>query len=107
MKDRNRQREAHLGLTNSLPEDLVEDWESLCVAWERAPYPKERAVDGSKLVNPFTIQRECKFLCEHLTWLANCSDISHDTISGGSGACIGGQEYGGEGHCVPQPDKTG
>lgn len=60
LKDRNRQREAHQGLTSSLPEDLVESWEELCVAWENAPYPKNYRPDGSKIVNPFEVKRECK-----------------------------------------------
>lgn len=61
LQDRNRQREAHRGLTNSLPEDLVSKWESICVTWENAPYPKEITVDGSKVVNPFLVRRECEF----------------------------------------------
>lgn len=60
MKDRNCQRVAHQGLTNSLPKDLVSKWESICEAWERAPYPKEKAADGSNLVNPFSVKRECE-----------------------------------------------
>lgn len=62
LKDRNRQREAHQGLTNSLPEDLVQSWEGICLAWENAPYPKDRNADGSKLVNPFSIRRECEYI---------------------------------------------
>ncbi|KAE9403518.1 hypothetical protein BT96DRAFT_1080167 [Gymnopus androsaceus JB14] len=61
MKDRNCQRVAHQGLTNSLPKDLVSKWESICEAWERAPYPKEKAADGSNLVNPFSVK------CEYMT----------------------------------------
>lgn len=62
--DRNRQREGHQGLTNSLPEDLVTQWEDICEAWERAPYPKDKAPDGSKLLNPFSVKRECEYRFE-------------------------------------------
>lgn len=61
IQDRNRQREAHQGLTSSLPQDLVSQWETICQIWERAAYPKEKAADGSKLVNPFSVKRECEY----------------------------------------------
>ncbi|KAE9382325.1 hypothetical protein BT96DRAFT_845622, partial [Gymnopus androsaceus JB14] len=58
LKDRNCQREAHQGLTDSLPPDLVDKWNGICVAWENAPHPKEVAEDGLKIVNPFSVKRE-------------------------------------------------
>ncbi|KAE9401895.1 hypothetical protein BT96DRAFT_991729 [Gymnopus androsaceus JB14] len=57
-KDRNRQCEAHEGLTESIPKDLVDEWECICETWENAPYPKKKAQDGSALVNPFAVRRE-------------------------------------------------
>lgn len=66
MKDRNCQREAHEGLTKSIPQDLIHEWERICKTWEDAPYPKELADDGSKLLNPFAVKRECTFLFPYL-----------------------------------------
>ncbi|KAK7024168.1 hypothetical protein VNI00_016546 [Paramarasmius palmivorus] len=40
IRDRNLQREAHQGLTDNLPEDLIGEWEEMCVKWENQPYPK-------------------------------------------------------------------
>lgn len=68
LQDRNRQREAHQGLTNSLPEDLVREWDIICVAWENAPYPKEKMADGSSVVNPFSVTRECEFVVRLCVW---------------------------------------
>ncbi|KAE9394197.1 hypothetical protein BT96DRAFT_958865 [Gymnopus androsaceus JB14] len=56
LRDRNCQREAHEGLTNSLPEELVQKWEVLFVQWESAPYPKDN------VTHPWTTSEE--FLSE-------------------------------------------
>ncbi|KAK7436269.1 hypothetical protein VKT23_019233 [Stygiomarasmius scandens] len=52
--ERNLQIEAHEGWTSRLPRVLVDEWEAACIAWEKAPYPKD-GVD-----NPFEITSECK-----------------------------------------------
>lgn len=75
LEDRNRQREAHQGLTNSLPQDLVKEWASICESWERAPYPKAKAADGLKLVNLFSIKRECECFL-YFEWDDICSAVS-------------------------------
>ncbi|KAE9387407.1 hypothetical protein BT96DRAFT_837684, partial [Gymnopus androsaceus JB14] len=41
LRDRNRQREAHEGFTNALPEELVRKWEELFQKWEDTPHPKD------------------------------------------------------------------
>ncbi|KAK7451769.1 hypothetical protein VKT23_012448 [Stygiomarasmius scandens] len=46
------QVEAHDGWTSRLPKVLVDEWETLCVAWEKAPYPK------AEVENPFEITTE-------------------------------------------------
>ncbi|KAE9382337.1 hypothetical protein BT96DRAFT_791181, partial [Gymnopus androsaceus JB14] len=56
LRDRNRQREAHEGLTNSLPEELVRKWEALFEEWESAAYPKDEGA------NPWATSEE--FLTE-------------------------------------------
>lgn len=38
--ERNRQIEAHRGFTESLPEDLVNEWESICITWDADGFPK-------------------------------------------------------------------
>lgn len=49
VRDRNVQVEGHRGFTATLPQELVESWEAVCVAWEHSP--------GSKRVkNPFYMQ---------------------------------------------------
>lgn len=56
LRDRNRQREAHEGLTNSLPEELVRKWEALFEEWESAAYPKDEGA------NPWATSEECKYI---------------------------------------------
>ncbi|KAL0563293.1 hypothetical protein V5O48_018779 [Marasmius crinis-equi] len=41
VKDRNQQHEAHRGLTDSLPEDLRENWEKRCCEWEERPWNRK------------------------------------------------------------------
>ncbi|KAE9395621.1 hypothetical protein BT96DRAFT_958466 [Gymnopus androsaceus JB14] len=52
LRDRNRQREAHESLTNSLPEELVKKWEDLFDKWEHAPHAKDN------IANPWTTSEE-------------------------------------------------
>ena len=38
--DRNLQVEAHRGLTSSLPPDLLQKWEQMCLEWDNDTWPK-------------------------------------------------------------------
>ncbi|PBK59169.1 hypothetical protein ARMSODRAFT_983262 [Armillaria solidipes] len=40
VKERNVQVEGHRGFTAALPQNLVEDWERMCVKWENDSFPK-------------------------------------------------------------------
>ena len=47
--DRNKQEEGHRGFTESIPEELVEEWDALCHEWEKEGYPKSAE-------NPFEVE---------------------------------------------------
>ena len=47
--ERNLQVEAHRGLTDSIPEDLVKKWEGMCIEWENDGFPKSKP-------NPYEVQ---------------------------------------------------
>jgi hypothetical protein len=51
---RNQQCEAHRGFTESMPPQLVNEWEELCVAFETVSVPK------NMVVNPYTVEHESK-----------------------------------------------
>lgn len=54
IRDRNLQVEGHRGFTATLPEELVEEWEAMCEAWERSP--------SSKLIkNPYATDGSCTY----------------------------------------------
>lgn len=40
VSDRNRQYEAHLGFSASLPPDRLQTWEAMCSAWDADSFPK-------------------------------------------------------------------
>lgn len=40
----------------------MEKWQCMCVTWENARYPKEVAGDGTEVINPFSVMRECESL---------------------------------------------
>jgi len=56
--DRNIQVEAHRGFTDGLPEELVQEWEEMCVAWEHAAFPKSK----NAAINPYSTEQLCKSL---------------------------------------------
>ncbi|SJL06992.1 uncharacterized protein ARMOST_10334 [Armillaria ostoyae] len=49
--ERNQQEEAHRGFTQSLPPDMVSEWDDLCAAWEADKVPKT-------VLNPFCVQSD-------------------------------------------------
>lgn len=75
------QVESHEGWTARLPPELVEEWENLVLAWEKAPYPKKESKD---LVNPFAVPNECEYL---LYPLMICTNIP---TSSDRGTGVGG-----------------
>ncbi|KAL0570387.1 hypothetical protein V5O48_011577 [Marasmius crinis-equi] len=57
VKARNQQQEAHRGLTESLPEELRENWERRCHEWEEKPW-------NEKGESPFSSKQE--FMSLHM-----------------------------------------
>lgn len=57
--DRNIQNESHRGFTASLNPKLVEDWEALCLAWEKDDFPKKASnpyhIKGASTSFPFFV----------------------------------------------------
>jgi len=43
--DRNIQVEAHRGLTEATGKEVTDEWEAMCVLWEKTPYPKYKTVE--------------------------------------------------------------
>ncbi|KAK0432575.1 hypothetical protein EV421DRAFT_1719449 [Armillaria borealis] len=50
IKEQNIQVEEHQGFTTGLPENLVMEWEKICVEWEDAAFPKT-AIENLFAVN--------------------------------------------------------
>jgi len=40
IRERNIQVEAHRGFTATLSEELVREWDKMCVLWDKAAFPK-------------------------------------------------------------------
>ncbi|KAK0459382.1 uncharacterized protein EV420DRAFT_1642357 [Desarmillaria tabescens] len=51
VSERNRQEEAHRGFMQSLPPNMVAEWEDICAAWEADEVPK-------MVLNPFCVQSD-------------------------------------------------
>ena len=60
--ERNLQVEGHRGLTASLPTDLAEAWENMCVEWDKNFYPKSAG-------NPYELEQSCKCYLYWLVWV--------------------------------------
>ncbi|KAK7019655.1 hypothetical protein VNI00_018040 [Paramarasmius palmivorus] len=52
VSDRAKHVAEHTGLTANLDESIIARWEAMCLAWEKAPTPK------NKVANPFAITEE-------------------------------------------------
>jgi hypothetical protein len=80
IRERNIQVEAHRGFTATLSEELVSEWERMCVVWEKDSFPKQAP-------NPYRMEGISECVSCFLASLFSLLNPSHDGGSGSKGVC--------------------
>ena len=84
IRDRNVQVEGHRGFTENIGLGAIQRWETICVEWERDPFPKKKPspyMTKSKSMTEAQVRKE--LTDEHEERLARGEAAVHETSASG------------------------